>query len=78
MVAIAAEIGDFSKITAITADKDNTLIFSLANGKTVVKRWKDRSRSESWTPEMRAAVGEKAKERMWSQASFRSASTKMP
>ena len=63
LVAIAAEIGDFSKITAITADKDNTLIFSLANGKTVVKRWKDRSRSESWTPEMRAAVGEKAKER---------------
>ncbi|MDD7688594.1 MAG: recombinase family protein [Clostridiales bacterium] len=40
LMALAAEIGDFSKITAITADKDNTL--------------------------------------MWSQASFRSASTKMP
>lgn len=63
MMALAAEIDDFSKITAITADKDNTLIFALTNGETIVKRWKDRSRSESWTPEMRAAVGEKTKER---------------
>ena len=63
LMALAAEIDDFSKITAITADKDNTLIFSLINGETIVKRWKDRSRSESWTPEMRAAVGKKTKER---------------
>ena len=63
LMSVATEIGDFSKITAITADKDNTLIFSLANGETIVKRWKDRSRSESWTPEMRAAVGKKTKER---------------
>lgn len=62
LVAITAEIGDFGKITAITADKDNTLIFSLENGETIVKRWKDRSRSESWTPERRAAVGKKTKE----------------
>lgn len=45
------------------AAKDNTLIFSLINRETIVKRWKDRSRSESWTPEMRAAVGKKTKER---------------
>lgn len=63
LMALAAEIDDFSKITTITADKDNTLIFSLENGETIVKRWKDRSRSESWTPEMRAAVGKKTKER---------------
>ena len=63
LMALAAEIDDFSKTTAITADKDNTLIFSLGNGETIVKRWKDRSRSESWTPEMRAAVGKKTKER---------------
>lgn len=63
LVAITAEIGDFGKITAITADKDNTLIFSLENGETIIKRWQDRSRSESWTPEMRAAVGKKTKER---------------
>lgn len=63
LMALAAEIDDFSKITAITADKDNTLVFSLINGETIVKQWKDRSRSESWTPEMRAAVGKKTKER---------------
>ena len=63
LMALAAEIDDFSKITAITADKDNTLVFSLVNGETIVKQWKDRSRSESWTPEMRAAVGKKTKER---------------
>ncbi len=63
LMAVAAEIGDFSKITTITADKDNTLIFTLANGETIVKRWKDRSRSESWTPEMREAAGRKTKER---------------
>ena len=63
LMALAAEIDDFSKITAITVDKDNTLIFSLKNGETIVKQWKDRSRSESWTLEMRAAVGKKTKER---------------
>ena len=63
LIALAADIDDFSKITAITADKGNTLIFSLINGETIVKQWKDRSRSESWTPEMRAAVGKKTKER---------------
>ena len=63
LMALAAEIDDFSKITAITADKDNALIFTLSNGETIVKQWKDRSRSESWTPEMRAAVGKKTKER---------------
>ena len=63
LMSVVDEIGDFSKITAITADKDNTLIFYLTNGETIVKRWKDRSRSESWTPEMRAAVGKKTKER---------------
>lgn len=63
LMALADEVGAFGKITAITAEKDNTLIFSLENGETIVKRWKDRSRSESWTPEMRAAVGKKTKER---------------
>jgi hypothetical protein len=62
-MTLASEIGSNSKITAITADKDNTLIFSLTSGETIVKRWEDRSRSESWTKEMRAAVGKKTKER---------------
>ena len=61
--AIAAEVGHMSKITAITAEDDNTLVFTLTDGSASVKRWQDRSRSESWTAEMRYAVGLKTKER---------------
>ena len=63
LMSVVAEVSDFSKITAITADKDNALIFTLSNGETIVKRWKDRSRSESWTLEMRAAAAKRTKER---------------
>ena len=63
LTAVAAEVGDVGKITAITADKDNTLIFTLATGESIVKRWKDRSRSESWTDEMRSAARKKTRER---------------
>ena len=51
------------KITAIRAEKNNTLVFCFKDGLESVKRWEDRSRSESWTKEMRAAVGKKTKER---------------
>lgn len=51
------------KITAITAEKNNTLIFSLANGEVAVKRWTDRSRRESWTAEMRETARQKTLER---------------
>ncbi len=45
-----------SKITAIRAEKDNTLVFCIRNGEQSVKRWYDRSRAESWTEEMREEV----------------------
>ena len=51
------------KITAMRVDKDNTLVFCFPDGTTTVKRWQDRSRAESWTPEMRAAAAEKTRER---------------
>lgn len=51
------------KITAVRVEKDNTLVFCLPDGTTTVKRWQDRSRAESWTPEMRAAAAEKTRER---------------
>lgn len=44
------------KITAITAEKDNTLIFCFKDGTQSVKRWQDRSRTESWTEEMKQAA----------------------
>ena len=50
-------------ITAVRVEKDNTLVFCFTDGTTTVKRWQDRSRAESWTPEMRAAAAEKTRER---------------
>lgn len=48
-----------SKITAIRAEKSNMVVFCMDNGSEIVKRWTDRSRAESWTPEMK----EKARQR---------------
>ena len=63
LTALCTEIGGVDKITAITAKNNNTLTLTLSDGKSIVKQWQDRSRAESWTPEMRAAVGLKNKER---------------
>ena len=49
------------KITAIRAEGNNTLVFLFQDGTQTVKRWADRSRAESWTPEMRDAAREFAK-----------------
>ena len=52
-----------SKITAVRVENDNTLVFCLADGTETVKRWQDRSRRESWSPEMRNAARKKEMER---------------
>ena len=49
------------KITAIRAKGNNTLVFLFKDGTQTVKRWADRSRAESWTPEMKAAAREYAR-----------------
>ena len=46
----------------IVADK-NTLHFVIKDGRTITRKWKDRSRAESWTPEMREAARQRAIER---------------
>lgn len=63
LMEIAAQVSATGEITAVTAHNDNTLEFTLADGTVTVKRWQDRSRAASWTPEMRAAAGQKTKER---------------
>lgn len=63
LMEIAAQVAATGKITAVTAHNDNTLEFTLADGTVTVKQWQDRSRAASWTPEMRAAVGAKTRER---------------
>ena len=48
------------KITQIRAEKNNVVVFCLEDGSEIVKRWKDRSRAESWTPEMREQARQRA------------------
>ena len=63
LMEIAALVSTTSEITAVTAHNNNTLEFALADGTVTVKQWQDRSRAASWTAEMRAAAGEKTRER---------------
>lgn len=55
----------YRKRTEITDTETaaEALVFTLASSETVAKQWQDRSRAESWTEEMRSAVGKKARER---------------
>ena len=52
-----------SKITAVRVEKDNTLVFCFSDDSQSVKRWQDRSRRQSWTPEMKEAARKKELER---------------
>lgn len=54
---------DMSRITGITADNGNRLTFYLNDGSTIEKIWLDRSRSESWTDEMKKQAAKHAKKR---------------
>lgn len=59
---ITAEFLD-AKVEKIIADHDFHLTFCLRDGTEVVKTWKVRSRSESWTEEKRKAMSEKKLQR---------------
>ena len=52
-----------SQIQQIRVCSGNVLIFCFQNGSEVTRKWKDRSRSESWTDEMKEAARRKALER---------------
>lgn len=49
-----------SKITMIRAEKNNVVVFCMDDGSEIVKQWKDRSRAESWTPEMKEQARQRA------------------
>ena len=49
-------------LTALRAEPGNRLVFCHKDGTESVKQWKDRSRAESWTPEMRTAAGIRTKQ----------------
>jgi hypothetical protein len=67
--AIADEIGGIGKITALQACDDNTLVLTLTSGEQIVKQWQDRSRRQSWTPEMKEMARQKDLERRSHHAS---------
>ncbi|MDE5763870.1 MAG: zinc ribbon domain-containing protein [Ruminococcus sp.] len=49
------------KIERILIPAPNELTFVFRDGHEISEQWKDRSRSESWTDEMRKATGERSK-----------------
>ena len=63
LIALAEKNAHRGQITAITAAQGNHLTFRFADGSECEEIWQDRSRSESWTDDMRAAAGKKTKER---------------
>ena len=54
---------DISDITQITAENNNRLTFVFKDGTTETRRWKDRSRAESWTDEMKSNAAKQTKAR---------------
>ena len=63
LIALAEKNAHRGQITVITVAQENHLTFRFADGSECEEVWQDRSRSESWTADMRAAVGKKTKER---------------
>ncbi len=53
---------DIGDLTEIVAENGNKLTFLFKNGEKAVKRWQDRSRSQSWTEEKREQARKRAKE----------------
>lgn len=62
LTALTADM-DIGDLTEIVTESGNRLIFHFKNGTKAVKRWQDRSRAESWTPEMKEAARQKTIER---------------
>lgn len=51
------------RVSSILVCRENRLTFRFHNGTEITRQWKDRSRSQSWTDEMKAAARQKALER---------------
>ena len=67
LMHIAVEHGGPDEVERIIANPGNELIFILRDGSEHKHIWKDRSRSESWTPEMREKARKQSKCRRTSQ-----------
>ena len=63
LIALTEKNAHRGQIAAVTVAQENHLTFRFADGSECEEIWQDRSRSESWTADMRAAMGKKTKER---------------
>lgn len=61
--ALTADIA-LNDLTAMRAEDGNQLVLCFKDGSKAVRQWQDRSRAESWTPEMKEAARKKALERL--------------
>lgn len=50
-------------LTGLRVENGNRLVFCFKDGSESDKQWKDRSRSESWTPEMKAQASQRQRQR---------------
>jgi len=63
LAEVTATVADIKDIEQILVFNGNRLEYHLVNGEVITKEWKDRSRSKSWTEEMRDAVRQRNLER---------------
>lgn len=59
---ITADLLD-SRLSFIRAENGNLVVFGFKDGTQTEKQWKDRSRAESWTDEMRESARQKTARR---------------
>jgi hypothetical protein len=62
-IALLPLLPEIESISSIRVEKNNNLIITYRDGRVETHTWHDRSRAESWTPEMRQAARERAKQR---------------
>ena len=55
---------DVRKVKEILADKENLLIVRLTDNSEVIIFWKDHSRKDSWTPEMKEQARQNSLKRL--------------
>lgn len=58
------ELGGMNFIETITACNENIIVFKLIDDQEIIKKWADRSRSESWTKEKREQQSKITKEKI--------------
>ena len=61
--ALMANHTEVERVDSILVCNENRLVFRLKDGTELSRQWKDRSRSQSWTPEMKEAARQKSLER---------------